>query len=519
MPRRPVERATGAPTGATRARAGVPSALALAWLLGLGAASAQADPPRVGDPTPPPPRVPFGAASAHFVFHGDVPIDTARLTWIAEDARARMCAWLGVARTLPGDVIHVWILSDPRLVDRVEAACGVDVPAADASRHAFRGRSHVGAGLILLPAWEGAALDWQLVHEIAHLVLGARTGGTPLVIDEGWAELVPSWLLGTDAEGPERIDARYALYERRLAQAVLARELPSFERLLNAGATQFQDDAARWLWHAASWQLVKTMVESRDPAVRGRFHGFLGEIAAARSVTEALRTTYDVAALESAWRVSVDAISPWRPLFGDWRCENDALIGSCPPGTSACARSAAILDAGEALDLAFTSSGPWPRDTAVGFAFDVRGPGQFVYVEVRPGGSDVVLAERRDGAWVQARGLDLEDRDALASAATGTESRIALGVDPNGTVELRVDGARVARGTLGRAPAGGHVGFVVENCGTADAPPGAAGAAFHAVDLLRGPDREHVAITPDAPRAAHDAEPRPRAPDHPPGTR
>jgi hypothetical protein len=180
------------------------------------------------------------------------------------------------------------------------------------------------------------------------------------------------------------------------------------------------------------------------------------------TVVSALRSVYDPWVVESAWIAEVERTAAWKRLFGAWRFEAGALVGTALSGQSACAISTSRLDAGKRFELRATVSAASPG-TAFGFAFDVRGPDDFVYVEFRPGDRTIRIAPRTHGAWSE--GFANYPVDQPLSLDVAPEGRrIALFADGNGLLRVLVDGQRVALHQLNHDLQGGALGVMLERC-------------------------------------------------------
>jgi len=450
----------------------------------------------------------FRVIGPHVTISGSRRIDLDALSSTAEDAFASARAWLGLPRATEADALQVRLVDDVEDLFAIEAEHGLPSSREFFRARTFRGRCYPSAGLIVLPDSTEIGLRWQIVHEIAHVVVASRVGACPTVLDEGLAELVPYWILGSDRATPETLDCEYELYDRRLAAAALTRELPTFERLLAIDDATFHDPTNRWLWYAASWKLAKVMVESVDPRIRGRLPAVLDAVAAGRDLRRAVNDAYsDSSALEVEWRRAIQSVAAWRPMFGDWRFAGapgdvddvTTLIGRASSGTSSCATFARRRLPAEAFEMAFTLASEPSSETGFGFVFDARAETDFVYVEVRPGGRGVVVAERENGTWIRATEHAIESKERLLSIEPDAARRFALSVDSRGLVRLLVDGRVVARHELERAPAGGDAGFMLENCASSADVSSAAGTSASASSTITATTAA-TATTSNAPR-------------------
>lgn len=410
-------------------------------------------------------------ASRHFEMWSEAEVPIRQLIGVAEDTRDRTRAWLGLEDddetvTANGELdrTRIYFVTSTASLHAIEARHGL-TPERHAHRdRSFRGRCYAELGLIVILIGAESGLRWQVAHEVTHTVFHEIVGLNVEIVNEGLAELLPYWILRTEVGTPELLDAQYALYDRRVAQAVLARELPSFDVFVRVDTDRFYDPRARWLWYALSWKLAKVLVENPDPKNRGRYRRFLDQLGRGNAVWPSLRAVYDVDAVETAWRDEIDRSAAWRPLFGDWTIEPNAIVGSVTGPHSACATLSPLLPVGEPFDLALTLDGSPAPDLAFGFVFDARGEADFVYVEFRPGCESVTIAERADGRWLRVDEYSVAPRARPIFDSLNSSRRIALHADVDGHLDLRVDGESVVSCELGRELAGGALGVMFERC-------------------------------------------------------
>ena len=410
-----------------------------------------------------------------------IPLDS--ILSVAETTLARTRAWLGLTGPPPGPT-RIYVADDATGLLLVQREHDLDAARWRSDERQFRGRCFAEARVIVVP-FDTPSLDWQVSHEVTHLVFHEIVGRNVEIVNEGLAELVPWWILCGTRDTPEVVDSQYDLYDRRLAQAVLARELPTFDAFLSVEESTFYDERANWLWYALSWKLAKVLVESPDPAIRGRFRPFLDALATGVPVWPALRSVYDARAIEAAWNFAIERAGTWRPLFGDWRSEGNELIGSVSGAHSACVVSHATMFPGEPLALELTLSGPPPPAAAFGFAFDVRGEDEFAYVEFRPASGHVAIAEYGGGRWTRVECHALAPLANAALISAGRGSRIALRASGRGRLDLFVEGLPVFRFELGRPLRGGSAGAMFENLRVGAGESDTIEMRFSAVSLTR----------------------------------
>lgn len=237
----------------------------------------------------------------------DVEGEAEALAVHAERTRARAREWLGMTVDEPGVRIRVFIAADRaglRALQRSEGLAAGDGRNEPVAAHA--GYYHPGVRAITLARVKNLELTRAVAHEIAHDVFDRRVGSGVTPLDEGFADVVARWV-EVDPPAPlgER-PQRDAEYDRRLREARAKETLPGLKRLMHLDFSQFHDASVEAMHYAASWSLVRLLVETKDPQLAGRFRALLDRIAQGASAWRALQATYDVEALERAWIASID---------------------------------------------------------------------------------------------------------------------------------------------------------------------------------------------------------------------
>jgi hypothetical protein len=403
-------------------------------------------------------------SSENFYLASDevTPLET--LAWVAEETQRRTRAWLGVTAPESARRHQIYFSDQLETLYALERQFGLVPSRAYHATHPFTGRCYPEAGLIVIPYHRAELRRWQVAHEVVHTVFQEIVGRNVEVINEGLAELLPSWILNSTVESPELIDAKYELYDRRCAQAILAHEVPPFATFARIESDQFYDANAGWLWYALSWKLVKVLVESDHSQIRGRFPRFLRVLADGNGVWPALRAVYDTNAVEAAWQAEIDRTAPWQSLFGGWRYVENALVGTATGRHSATAITTERAYPGEPFVIGFTLDQPPPQGCAVGFTLEAQGVDDFVYVQFRPGGRQIAVARRSRGVWTEVVDYQLPDEPCIAVPNGARGRRVELVAEPGGYVRVSVDGYPMLRHALGADHAGGSIGLMLERC-------------------------------------------------------
>lgn len=403
-------------------------------------------------------------STEHFEFASDSPAALENLSEIAEDTQRRVRAWLAIPPPRVESKIHVYICSDVEELYTLEDAFGLPSSRESKSDRSFHGRCYPDVGLIVVPFDRAESMRWQIAHEVTHSVFHELVGRNVEIVNEGLAELVPNWILHSNAASPEELDARYDLYDYRCAQAFLTREIPTLESFATGDALAFYDPNTDWLGYALSWKFVKMLVESDHPRIHGRFAQFLRVLGAGNAAWPSLRAVYDTEILAVAWRAELERSARWKPLFGQWRLDAGAMHGTVVGQHSGAAIAASPAWPGESFTIGFTLDRVPPPGMGFGFALEVTSEDDFVYVEFRPNGQEISVARRALGRWTELYVYRLPGTvDMLAPIGKGGR-RIVMAADAAGIVCVRVDNELVLRHDLGHELVEGGFGVMLERC-------------------------------------------------------
>lgn len=403
-------------------------------------------------------------ASQHFEIWSETGLPLQLLIDVAEDTQRRSREWLGMPDPPAGQRTEIHLVRNVVSLYLLEERNGLSPSRDYPDERSFRGRCHPEVGLIVVPIDTFANLRWQIAHEVTHVVFHELVRRNVPIANEGLAELLPDWILGTNAGTPDTFETRSKFYDRRLARAVLAREAPNFTEFLRVDDATFYDPHAEWLWYALSWKLAKVLVERETDGTRGQYRAFLGALAKGKDIGSSLTDVYDLGTIEAEWRSEIERAATWRPLFGEWRDDYETLVGSVAGLQSACALLGPALAPAQEFQIALSLDAPPAQSVAFGFALDARGMDDFVYVEFRPGCRSVIVAERSAGRWLHVDERAIPAELQLLSNGDVRRRRISLRAEGAGVFDLRVDGRTIVRHELGRELKGGFAGVMLERC-------------------------------------------------------
>ncbi len=363
----------------------------------------------------------------------DCDLDLAEYAAIADRVLPRLREWFGPGwdRHSPPARYTVYLCSSVERMFEVERLCGESISVIPGHRVPYPGLFYPRSkSVVMLP---GTARDtaWLLVHELTHAAFFERVGRDADPINEGLAELLPDWLLYSKLERPEEHLSTYARYQSRCARAMLERGSTSLPWLCSLNYTAFRDDRIEELGYAASWALMKTIVESRDPAITGRVQALLSDLAHGSSVQDALDGVYGLARIESVWRGRMRSWTEWEPCWGTWRDEgrdwsttlatwgSHLLLAHDPPGNSA-------------FELGFTWHTPSTEYVGLGFALGMRDEENVALLSLIESEQRVMLEVYRGGelereySWPLPRDLEFDCKSIVLTCAPG--ARVALGI-------------------------------------------------------------------------------------------
>jgi hypothetical protein len=297
---------------------------------------------------------------------------------------------------------------------------------------AFRGGFYERSAMALIPPGSEAWTRWLVVHELAHAAFCERVGGRADPIDEGLAEVLPDWLLFSDAARPEDHSSTYTMYEWNCAQAALRPSPPTLAWLCKLDYWGFRDDRIENLGFSASWALMKLLVESRDPAIGGHVPALLSDLANGFPLQAALDREVGLAALESAWRARMRSWSDWEPWWGSWR--DDGRDWSATSTSWGAQLLLAHEQPGErAFELGFTWKAPSSESVGLGFALGLRDEENYDVLLLIEAEKRVLLQRFRGGtlerefSWPLPEGLEFNCKPIVLSCAPARRTVLAIG--------------------------------------------------------------------------------------------
>jgi hypothetical protein len=250
-------------------------------------------------------------------------------------------------------------------------------------------------------------------------------------VDEGLAEVLPDWLLFSKLDRPEDHVSTYPMYQSRCARAVGLGDAGSLSWLFSLDYWGFRDDRLDGLGYAASWALMKTLVESREPDIAGRMQELFTSLAQGNALPAAIEQVYGLARIESLWRERMRSWTQWEPWWGAWKdtghdwstrltgWDSNLLLAHAEPGPAG-------------FELGFTWKRPSSEFVGLGFAFGVREGEHTALLDILESERRVRLDIFRGEEWEPERswplppGLELECQP------------VELRLDPAAGVLLRI---------------------------------------------------------------------------------
>jgi hypothetical protein len=262
-------------------------------------------PPAAARPAAPPAAVerargglPLVAWRNHVRIYSELALDFERLANVAQWTRDRSMRWL-CEEPFETQPIQIFLCDREEELRRLEAELPL-VGARALERTAKGGYFHAHAAILLLVEPE-RNVEWLVSHEMFHSVFRHLAAANPPALNEGLAEVVPSWILYADGPSPERAAATYPGYEAVLADLVARGAVPPLERLLSLTADEFHRD--RWASFALSWSLARVLIESSDPAIAGRVPLLVRSLVG--DPWEAFQRVYDAELVERRWHAAL----------------------------------------------------------------------------------------------------------------------------------------------------------------------------------------------------------------------
>ena len=238
----------------------------------------------------------------HVRLYSELELDFERLANVAQWTRDRSLRWLA-EEPFETQPIQIFLCDREDELRRLEAE--LPLPGSRALERTSKGGYFHAHAAILLVVEEGRNVEWLVSHEMFHSVFRSLAAANPPALNEGLAEVVPSWILYGDGLSPEGARATYPSYEAVLVEVVAGGSLPSLESLISASVDEFHAD--RWRSFALSWSLARLLIESDDPEIAGRVPALVRALVG--DPWEAFRQVYDEELVERRWREALAAMT------------------------------------------------------------------------------------------------------------------------------------------------------------------------------------------------------------------
>lgn len=242
--------------------------------------------------------LPLRAWRTHVRIYSELELDFERLANVAQWTRDRSFRWLS-QQDFETEPIEVYLCDREEELRRLEAE--LPLPGARPLARTSKGGYFHSQSAVLLLVEPDRSTEWLLSHEMFHSVFRSLATANPPTLNEGLAEVVPSWILYGDGPSPESGGATYPEYEAVLEQLAAAGRVPPLRELVSLSRDEFHRD--RWTHFSLSWSLARFLVESDDPAVQGRVPALLAALHA--DPWMGFCEVYDAAEVERLWRASL----------------------------------------------------------------------------------------------------------------------------------------------------------------------------------------------------------------------
>jgi len=244
------------------------------------------------------------AESREFRVFSDLPLDGSELLRTCEETYTRVSRWIDDAEGARRPAVDVFLVAEGHEIALLERKLSVTSPVHPSFRAGDAGGGYYErVRCILLQVSPHPAQDLPLIlsHEVCHVALRDACGDLPAAVEEGLAELLPHWALHGPAEpDPARVDYRDPEHEATCAELLQRGELPGVAQLLQLGGGFFGSHRTRN--QALAWSLLQLLVTADDSRLAGRLPRYLRSVRSADDSWGAFRESFDVAAVEEAWR-------------------------------------------------------------------------------------------------------------------------------------------------------------------------------------------------------------------------
>ena len=401
---------------------------------------------------------PRNAAGSTFLVASDVDLPLDELAEFADQAYLRLSERLGVPpHWHPEPPILVYLASGVDKLLAVEQRLGLPPSAVPGRSFAFRGGFYLQGPVIAVMVADLDGTRRLLAHEIAHLGLSRIVTQPPDLVNEGLAELFGGWMhLGEELDWSDSTSVHWN-HERRCRRAVREGTIPTLREIFALDYWTFRADQNNFLYFALGWHFVRFLLEDAHPQVAGRFDLYLDELRSGRTGFEAFRRAYDAPLVESLWRQELARPIAWSPLFNSWSDTNDGFRSAVRARGSAALLHAERPRPDTRFELSFEIDVPvtrLPPDAGVGFVLAHKGPTDFHLLSLLDCGREVALYHH-GGAPTQRQYLK-------RPASDRTSTQLALVIETDGSILLRVDGDDATRFGPIKGVHDGRLGLMLE---------------------------------------------------------
>jgi hypothetical protein len=417
-----------------------------------------------------PPLPPKGVLFPHWLTRGSLElaassdIDLDDLARVAESTRSKLREWLGIEPKAVDDALEIYVCKDDDAVAEVERLHAPSASAQAYPRLKLRSYYRREARLIVIPeSKDRAANRWSVSHEIAHSVFGELVTQPVEFVNEGLAELIPYWILFTDAESPSAVTSRFATYQHECGRLAFDRELPSLERSLRMGAWEFVTEPNAFQHYALAWSFTKLLVEDDSAQSASRYRELLRALGRGDDAWTAFQHMYDAVEIERRWHAELEHWFPWDAASGTWSVDRDGYVSLRRAETGAsCLLSRSQARIGGPFGVSYLAIDEPNTSRDVGLVLAHRGPNQFIAARILDGGARVAISEAIEPSAGSSSAWNDRVVEDLPRGLVFKDKWVTLRCEESGRVRFQVDGVTLVETEIGASVWLGRFGWMVD---------------------------------------------------------
>jgi len=408
-------------------------------------------------------KFPHSAATRSFRLASEIDAPLDELGRIAEKTRRETRWWLGM-QPEPAEpaLFEIYVCKSAEAISAVELAHGLPLSRQKYRWRQFPGYCDLGARVILLPEEHSQDYAESVAHEVSHAVFGEYASRQPSFVDEGLAMLVADWIANSDALSPELASSSQPRWQAECGRASFVGALAPLHDLIAMDWWEFQREPARATHFALAWSFAKFLAETRTQPLVGRYRDFLYRLSTGEDARRALEETYDVDAVERAWRKELERWTEWEAANGVWNVDvNDTVSVRCDAHGWSCLLSREQPTRGAPIGLGFWLPEAPPTTRTIGIVIGYRGTESMIAARILDGGARVAISERVGCATPA--GVEWDDcvvADMPREMLKG--SWVDVRCDEQGRVQLLIAGSTIAGADVGARALEGRIGWFCE---------------------------------------------------------